>query len=142
MIMLPVPDGTIRLSRPFSSVEDQRMNDISPERRSAVRRQFGLAAILVSTGLVMIGSSLIELHAQQRTEMAQATGTPNTPLQATPAPSPQTEKPAEAKPGGTRPTTPAPEPARPDAQAQKDGAKPALPPAPPEKMAPPITDKK
>ena len=45
-------------------------------------------------------------------------------------------------PGGTRPTTPAPEPARPDSQAQTEGAaRPALPPAPAEKMAPPIKDK-
>ncbi len=44
-------------------------------------------------------------------------------------------------PGGARPTTPAPEPAQPSAEAQKDGAKPALPPAPAEKVAPPIKDK-
>lgn len=118
------------------------MNDISPEHKRTARRQFGLAAILVAAGLVMITSSLVKLRAEQRTQMAQATGTPGQPLQATPAPSPQTEKPAEAKPGGTRPTTPAPEPARPDTQAQKEGVKPALPPAPPEKMAPPIQDKK
>jgi outer membrane biosynthesis protein TonB len=118
------------------------MNEISPEHKRASRRQFGLAAILMSAGLVMIGSSLVELRAEQRTQTAQATGTPGQPLQATPAPSPQTEKPAEAKPGGTRPTTPAPEPAQPNTQAQKEGAKPALPPAPPEKMAPPINDKK
>jgi outer membrane biosynthesis protein TonB len=118
------------------------MNDISPEHKRSARRQFGLAGILVLAGFVMIGSSLVELRAQHRTQMAQATGTPGQQLQATPAPSPQTDKPAEAKPGGTRPTTPAPEPARPDAQAQKEGAKPALPPAPPEKMAPPIQDKK
>jgi hypothetical protein len=117
------------------------MNDISPEHKRTVRRQFGLAGILVATGLVMVGSSLVELRAQQRTQMAQATGTPGQPLQATPAPSPQTEKPAEAMPGGTRPTTPAPEPARPNAQAQQEGANPALPAAPPEKMAPPIKDK-
>ena len=49
--------------------------------------------------------------------------------------------PAEAKPGGTRPTTPAPEPAQPDADAQKAGAQPALPPAPAEKVAPPIKEK-
>ncbi len=49
--------------------------------------------------------------------------------------------PAESKPGGTRPTTPAPEPARPDVEAQKDGAKAALPPAPAEKVAPAMKDK-
>jgi outer membrane biosynthesis protein TonB len=118
------------------------MNERSPEQKRASRRQFGLAAMLMVAGLVMIGASLVELRAEQRTHVAQATGTPGQPLQATPAPSPQTDKPAEAKPGGTRPTTPAPEPATPDPKAQKEGAKPALPPAPPEKMAPPIKDKK
>ena len=49
---------------------------------------------------------------------------------------PETQnKPAESKPGGERPTTPAPEPARPDAEAQKAGAQPVLPPAPAEKTA-------
>jgi hypothetical protein len=48
---------------------------------------------------------------------------------------------AESRPGGERPTTPAPEPARPDAEAQKAGAKPVLPPAPAEKTAPPIEKK-
>ena len=50
-------------------------------------------------------------------------------------------KPAESKPGGTRPTNPAPEPAHPDPEAQKQGAKAALPLAPAEKIAPPIKDK-
>jgi hypothetical protein len=49
--------------------------------------------------------------------------------------------PAESKPGGTRPTNPAPEPARPNPEAQKQGAKAALPPAPAEKIAPPIKEK-
>ena len=62
------------------------------------------------------------------------------PLQSSPSPS-QENAPAPSKPGGQRPTTPAPEPARPDPQAQKEGAKAALPPAPAEKMAPPIKEK-
>lgn len=53
-----------------------------------------------------------------------------------------TPKAAPAEPGGTRPTTPAPEPARPDADAQKAGAKPALPPAPAEKMGEPVPERK
>jgi hypothetical protein len=40
-----------------------------------------------------------------------------------------------------RPTSPAPEPARPAEQAQKEGVKAALPPAPAEKIAPPIQQK-
>ncbi len=46
-----------------------------------------------------------------------------------------------SKPGGTRPTTPAPEPARPDPQAESGGEKAALPPAPAEKVGPPIKER-
>jgi len=117
---------------------------MSPEdQKRSIRRELWLAAMLFAAGLVTIGLSLAEIHAQGQTQMAQATGTPGQPLQATPSPSPTpTNTPAESKPGGTRPTNPPPEPARPDAQAQKEGAKPALPPAPAEKMAPPIPEKK
>ena len=109
----------------------------------SVRNEMWLAAMLFAAGLVTIGLSLAELRAESRTQMAQATGTPGQPLQATPAPTPTpSDTPAESKPGGTRPTNPPPEPARPSAEAQKDGAKPALPPAPAEKMAPPIQEKK
>ena len=76
--------------------------------------------------------SLATLVARDPQQTAQAT-------MATPEPV-QSSKPAEAKPGGTRPTTPAPEPAHPNPQAQNEGAKAALPPAPAEKMAPPIKD--
>ena len=113
--------------------------------REALKRTAGrerwLAALLVTAGMAIVGLSLAELRAQHQMQMAQATGTPGTPLQATPA-RPASDKPAESKPGGTRPTTPAPEPAQPTADAQKEGAKPALPPAPAEKMAPPIKDRK
>jgi hypothetical protein len=57
------------------------------------------------------------------------------------APSSEQGKPAESKPGGTRPTTPAPEPAHPDPEAEKQGVKAPLPPAPAEKIAPPIRQK-
>ena len=110
--------------------------------KRVVRGDLWLAAAMVTAGLAISGLSLARLHAQNQLEMAQATGTPGQPLQATPSPQPTNVPPAEAKPGGTRPTTPAPEPARPDTQAQTEGAKPALPPAPAEKMASPIPDKK
>lgn len=119
------------------------MNQASPEDlKRSVKRDAWLAAILFSVGLATIGLSLVELRAQNQLHLAQASGRPGQPLQATPAPSATSSAPAESKPGGTRPTTPAPEPARPNAEAQKEGAKPALPPAPAEKMAPPIKDKK
>ena len=106
------------------------------DNRRAYRRDLLLASLLVTTGLVMSGLSLTVLMARDPQQTAQATQ----PLQSSP-PEVQDNKPAEAKPGGDRPTTPAPEPARPDAQAQKAGAQPVLPPAPAEKIAPPIKDK-
>ena len=122
------------------------------EQRREIKRDKGLAAALIAAGALMAGVSLAMLVArepEQIAQLAQGTtqgttqGTPQgttpgtPPLQGTPAPE-TSNKPAEAKPGGTRPTTPAPEPAHPDPQAQNDGVKPALPPAPAEKMAPPI----
>ena len=110
------------------------------EQEREIRRDRGLAAVLIAAGTLMAGISLATLVVHQGEQMAQATqGTPpgTQPLQGTPAPD-DGNRPAESKPGGTRPTTPAPEPARPDPQAQSEGVKPALPPAPAEKMAPPI----
>jgi hypothetical protein len=95
-----------------------------------------VAATLVVAGLLTSGLSLAEIKARDQQQLAQATP----PLQGSPAPAESTA-PAESKPGGTRPTTPAPEPARPDVEAQTNGAKAALPPAPPEKIAPAMKDK-
>jgi hypothetical protein len=106
------------------------------DRKRAYRKDLLLASVLVTAGLVISGVSLTKLSARDPQQMAQATQ----PLQSSP-PDIQDNKPAESKPGGDRPTTPAPEPARPDAQAQKAGAQPALPPAPAEKIAPPIQAK-
>ena len=94
--------------------------------------------LLIGIGLFMAGAiialvSLGEIKAGRLDDMAQATPSPST--------SQENKPPAESKPGGTRPTTPAPEPARPDVEAQKEGAKAALPPAPAEKVAPPIEKK-
>jgi hypothetical protein len=76
--------------------------------------------------------------AARNPQLAQATQ----PLQSSPPAADQDKAPAESKPGGERPTTPAPQPARPDADAQKAGAQPALPPAPAEKSAAPIPERK
>ena len=94
-----------------------------------------LAGAMVAAGLALSGLSLVQLRASHP-QVAQATQ----PLQPSP-PSEQDKAPAESKPGGERPTTPAPEPARPDAEAQKAGARPALPPAPAEMTAAPIKDR-
>src|SRR5262245_22640915 len=97
------------------------------------RGKLRLAVIALAAGLAISGVPLQKFWASDPQRMAQ--GTP--PLQSSPAPT-ESDKPAESKPGGTRPTTPAPEPARPDPDAQKAGAQPVLPPAPAEKVAPPI----
>jgi outer membrane biosynthesis protein TonB len=105
------------------------------ENKRTLNRELLLASALVAAGLVISALSLAQIRANGRQLTAQATP----PLQGVPAADPD-KQPAESKPGGERPTTPAPEPARPDPQTQGI-AKPALPPAPAEKVAPPIKDK-
>jgi hypothetical protein len=110
---------------------------IPDDRNRAYRRDLLLASAMVVAGLATSGLALARIAVDHRQEMAQATQ----PLQGSPSTT-EGKAPAESKPGGARPTTPAPEPARPDAQAQQQGAKPALPPAPAEKTAAPISEKK
>jgi hypothetical protein len=105
------------------------------KRRALARRDLMIAVAIVALGLVISGLSMMQLACGQT--IAQVTQPQTTPV----APAGDQNGPAEAKPGGTRPTTPAPEPARPDADAQKAGVQPALPPAPAEKVAPPIKAK-
>ena len=102
------------------------MND-EPDKRTHLGRDMWLAAMMVAAGVAISGLSLAQIRANNRMHLAQAPAPSNTP--------------AESTPGGTRPTTPAPEPATPKPEAQKEGAQPALPPAPAEKVAPPIKDK-
>jgi hypothetical protein len=99
------------------------------------RADFLIPSAMLVAGLMLTGFSLMSATSTN-VQLAQATP----PLQGTPS-TRTGDKPAESKPGGTRPTTPAPEPARPDTQAQKEGARAALPSAPPEKMAPPMEKK-
>src|SRR5712675_2349109 len=113
---------------------NMNMMSLDDGRRS-FRRDFLLASLLMMTGLILSGASLIEI-AKNEVRLAQATQ----PVQQSPAAAPDSG-PAESKPGGERPTTPAPEPARPDTQAEKAGATPRLPPAPAEKTAPPIKER-
>jgi hypothetical protein len=105
----------------------------SDDGKRAVKKDLMLASVMVVAGLAISGLAAGSLAVDGQSRMAQATP----PLQGTPSTT-QGQAPAEAKPGGERPTTPAPEPARPDAEAQKNGATPALPPAPAEKTAAPI----
>lgn len=95
-----------------------------------------LASLAIATLFALAKLPPVEI-ATADIHLAQATP----PLQTSPPGATDNNAPAELKPGGTRPTTPAPEPATPSADAQKEGAKAALPPAPPEKVAPPIQQK-
>lgn len=125
--------------RPLIPHKKMAVIDMSAHEQRPVRKiDWLLAAALIATGTAISALSLAEIRAQKPTQFAQATQptpTPSSPPEA------QKDKPAESTPGGTRPTTPAPEPARPDPDAQKAGAQPALPPAPAEKTAPPIKDR-
>lgn len=114
------------------------VNDMpAGERKLNSKSEWLMAAALIAAGTAMVAASLVEIRAgQPQRQLAQATQpVPSSPPEA------QKDVPAESKPGGTRPTTPAPEPARPDADAQKAGAQPALPPAPAEKTGTPIKEK-
>src|ERR1700726_2946016 len=95
-----------------------------------LRKDLLLASTMVAAGLVVSGFSLAEIIRNPQT--AQATQ----PLQSTPGAETKPSAPATT---GTRPAELAPQPAHPDEQTQKEGgATPALPPAPAEKIAPPI----
>jgi hypothetical protein len=89
----------------------------------------------------LIAGAILGLALSQAAMASQAAQSDSTPPRSEPSVPAGNDGVAPAKPGGTRPTTPAPEPARPDPQARKEGAKPALPPAPAEKVAPPIKAK-
>lgn len=107
-----------------------------PDDKRRLKLDLTIAGSLFAAGIAVSGMSLAQIRAESRLNLAQATQ----PLQGTPSDD-QSKTPAEAKPGGDRPTTPAPEPARPDPQTQGAATKPALPPAPAEKIAPPIKEK-
>ena len=110
---------------------------MTPDRkRSVLRLDYALVGIMVLM-LVTVAAVFAEQLSKTNQQLAQATS-PQTEPTTPSVPAGKDKGPAESKPGGTRPTTPPPEPARPDPDAQKQGAKPALPPAPAEKMGDPI----
>lgn len=108
----------------------------SIQKKRTFRKDLWLAGAMVVTGLAISVGSLAQL-APTYTHMAQATP----PLQSTPGAESKPTAPSDTGTTGARPTATPPEPARPDAEAQKAGATPALPPAPAEKMAPAIPAK-
>jgi cytoskeletal protein RodZ len=107
------------------------------DRKRSYRRDMLFAAVMVAAGVAMSGISAAQLLTTRHQQMAQATQ----PLQSTPGADSKPSAPAEPATTGKRPGEPAPEPARPDAEAQKAGATPALPPAPAEKTAAPIKER-
>jgi len=110
---------------------------MTPTRKTSVsRKDLLLAGVMVVAGLGISAVSLAQL-APTHMQMAQATP----PLQSTPGAESKPTAPAEPATTGARPSEIPPQPARPDADAQKAGATPVLPPAPAEKMAPPIPAK-
>jgi hypothetical protein len=108
----------------------------SDDMKRAYRTDMLIAGAMVVAGLAISGASLAEI-ARGPQQMAQATP----PLQSTPGAESKPSAPADPVTTGARPNEIPPQPARPDADAQKAGATPALPPAPAEKTADPIKQK-
>ena len=108
------------------------------DRKSVLKRDLLLAAVIVSAGVVLSGVSIAQIS-HQHDQMAQATPQP---LQSTPGHETKPTEPASTTgTSGARPHDISPQPARPDADAVNAGAKPALPAAPAEKVADPIPAK-
>jgi cytoskeletal protein RodZ len=109
---------------------------LTDDRNRATRPDWLFALALIAAGTAISALSVGEIRASKpQQQLAQATH-PSSPSE----PQKKDAEP-ESTTGTARPTTPAPEPARPDAEAQKAGAQPALPPAPAEKIAPPIKER-
>ena len=109
----------------------------SDNRKRSLRGEYAFAAMLLAAGLAITALSVVQIRAGNAPQLAQATP----PLQSTPGAETKPSAPADPVTTGTRPSDVPPEPARPDADAQKAGAQPALPPAPAEKTAPPIKER-
>jgi hypothetical protein len=104
-----------------------------------LQRDLLLAGVLISAGVALSGLSLTQLDSRTgRVQFAQATPQPPS---STPGAESKPTAPEPAKDNGARPHDIAPQPARPDQDAIQSGARPALPPAPPEKLGEPIQPK-
>jgi len=107
------------------------------DRKREFRKDMLIASTLVAIGLTISALSLTQLIVRDPHQVAQATQPP----QSTPDAETKPAAPPDPPTTGTRPPDVPPQPARPDPEAQKSGAQPALPPAPAEKIAPPIKDR-
>src|SRR3954464_11309622 len=107
------------------------------DRQREYRREMLLASALIAAGLAISALALTVLNTRDPLQIAQATQPTKSPRGA------KTNPPSPSEPAttGQRPSDIPPQPARPDPDAQKAGAQPALPPAPAEKVAPPIREK-
>jgi hypothetical protein len=113
------------------------VNDMPPDETRSFRKDMLLASVMIVAGLTISGASLAEIATRGPQQMAQATP----PLQSTPGAESKPSAPADPVTTGQRPAEIPPQPASPNADAQKAGAAPVLPPAPAEKMAAPIKEK-
>src|SRR6476661_8199423 len=100
------------------------------DRRREYRREMLLASMLIAAGLAISALALTALTTREPQQVAQATS----PTQSTPGAETKPPSPSEQGTTGQRPSDVPPQPARPDPDAQKAGAQPALPPAPAEKV--------
>jgi hypothetical protein len=103
-------------------------------KKRGYRNDLLLASVMVAAGMSLSGLSLAVIAAHNP-QMAQTTQ----PLQSSPGAETRPSAPADPATTGTRPAEVAPQPAHRDAGTT--GATPVLPPAPPEKVAPPIKEK-
>ena len=107
------------------------------DRQREYRREMLVASLLIVAGMAVSALALTLLTARDPLHIAQATP----PTQSTPGAETKPSAPSEPATTGQRPSDIPPQPARPDPDAQKAGAQPALAPAPAEKVAPPIREK-
>jgi hypothetical protein len=108
------------------------------KRMAALPSNPTLATAMVVFLLSVSILSLAQMATRENAFASEIKRAPVQVAQTAPIPAGKDNGPAQSDPGGARPTTPAPEPARPDADAQKAGAQPALPAAPAEKVGEPI----
>ena len=109
------------------------------DKERGLKRDLLLAGVLIAAGVALSGLSLTQVDTSTgRLQFAQATPQPP---QSSPGAESKPSAPEPAQDSGARPHDIPPQPARPDADAVQSGAKPALPPAPPEKLGDPIKPK-
>lgn len=108
------------------------------EKHNGLRRDLLLAGFLIAAGVGISGIALTQVNTDGRLHLAQAT---QHPPQSTPGAESKPSAPPSDTKQDARPHDIPPQPARPDPDAVQSGAKPALPPAPPEKVGEPIQPK-